>query len=43
MEYYNEVVMEEDKYTKLMKLLLIIFTPIALGIWMAIGLAELIY
>ena len=38
-----EVVMEEDKYTKLMKLLLIILTPLALGVWLAIGLAELIY
>ena len=35
--------MSEDKYTKLMKLLLTIFTPIALGVWLAIGLAELIY
>jgi hypothetical protein len=35
--------MSEDRYTKLMKLLLIILSPLAVGVWLAIGLAELIY
>ena len=35
--------MSEDRYTKLMKLLLIILTPLALGVWLAIGLAKLVY
>jgi hypothetical protein len=35
--------MSEDRYTKLMKLLLIILSPLAVGVWLAIGLAKLVY
>jgi len=34
--------MSEDKYIRLMKLLLIILAPLALGVWLAVGLAKLI-
>jgi len=43
LEYYKELVMEEDRYTKFMKSLLILLTPFAVGIWLALGLMELIY
>ena len=35
--------MSEDKYTKFMKLLLILLTPLAVGIWLALGVMELVY
>ena len=43
LEYYKELVMEEDRYTKFMKSLLILLAPFAVGIWMFLGLMELIY
>jgi len=43
LEYYKELVMEEDRYTKFMKLLIILLAPFAVGIWLTLGLMELIY
>ena len=33
----------DDKYTKFMTLILVALTPFAIGIWLFLGLMELIY
>jgi hypothetical protein len=40
---YMEMKMSEDKYTKFMKSLLILLAPFAIGIWLFLGLMQLIY